>query len=176
MAAALPDRIAVVGTFYRHLPGKGDPLWRASPPRDGRWQRGETVEGFYIADEPETAWAEWYRSLAELALRPETALPRDLWRLEVRVDDVAALTTEEKLRAVGLELPRPDRRSWSPYQDVGERLFREGYRGVLAPSAARPTHRTLCLFRTQPGIPGIAPIRPPETVREAPAPPRGLRT
>lgn len=151
-------------------------MWRASPARDGRWQRGETVEGFYLADGPDTAWAEWYRALAELALRPAAALPRDLWRYEVRVDDVADLTDEAKLRAVGLEAPRPDRRTWPPFQDLGERLFRKGFRGVLAPSAARPAHRTLCLFRTQATVPGLLPLRPPETVREPPPPPRGMRT
>lgn len=86
MAVPRPDRIAVVGAFYRHLPHQGDPLWRAVPARDGRWQRGDIAEGLYLADEPETAWAEWYRGLAELALRPTSALPRDLWRLEIHVD------------------------------------------------------------------------------------------
>ena len=176
MAAPLPDRVAIAGTFYRHLPQQGDPLWRADPARDGRWQRGRVVEGLYLADEPDTAWAEWYRGLAELALRPTTALPRDLWRFEVRVENVADLTSEEGLRSVGLEPPRPDRRTWPPYQDLGERLFATGYRGVVAPSAAREAYRTLCLFRVAPSIPGVTPLRPPENVRDPPPPPRGMRT
>jgi hypothetical protein len=77
VASRLPDRIAVVGVFYRHLPHQGDPLWRAIPPRDGRWQRGDVVDGLYLADEPDTAWAEWLcgRSGADQTFVARTAVP-----------------------------------------------------------------------------------------------------
>jgi hypothetical protein len=59
---------------------------------------------------------------------------------------------------------------------AGEDLFREGYRGVLYPSAARLDHQALCLFRESILIPGADPVRPPITHRDPPAPPIGLRT
>ena len=34
--------------------------------------------------------------------------------------------------------PTPNRRSWPAFQTVGEQLLRDGWRGLLAPSAARP--------------------------------------
>ncbi len=52
--------------------------------------------GFCLADSPETAWAEWYRALAELGLRPEQQLPRNLWKLRVDIERVADCQQEPK--------------------------------------------------------------------------------
>jgi hypothetical protein len=52
------DVIDVKGTWWRQTPHGGDPLFRADPPSDGRWQRGEIVSALYFADTEETAWAE----------------------------------------------------------------------------------------------------------------------
>jgi RES domain-containing protein len=127
------DAIVVTGTWWRQTPHGGDPLFRAEPPSDGRWQRGEVVGAFYFADSEDTAWAEWYRALAEFAIPPARQMPRDLWRWEVDVGDVADLSDKDRLNSVGLSRPEPARRTWPPLQAVGERLWREGYRGILAP-------------------------------------------
>jgi hypothetical protein len=50
----------VTGTWLRHIPPGSDPLHRPPTPADGRWQRGETVEGIYLAAEEATVWAEWW--------------------------------------------------------------------------------------------------------------------
>ena len=42
-----------------------------------RWQRGEQIAGLYLAQDPDTVWAEWYRALAELGEAPDSRLPRD---------------------------------------------------------------------------------------------------
>ncbi|MHB2024808.1 MAG: hypothetical protein ACYCO3_16065 [Mycobacteriales bacterium] len=34
----------------------------------------------YFAEDEACVWAEWYRHLAEAAVPPASALPRDLWR------------------------------------------------------------------------------------------------
>lgn len=169
-------RLSVVGSWWRQTPHGVDPLGLVSPPSSGRWQRGGVVAASYLADEEETAWAEWYRLLAEIELPPTHAMPRDLWRWTVAVDQVADLSTASKLAEVGLPAPRPGRTTWPPFQDVGEALHRDGYRGVLYPSAARPDRRALCLFRDGPLIPGATPVRPPITYRDPPAPPTGIRT
>jgi len=138
--------------------------------------RGEVVAAIYLADEEATAWAEWYRVLAETALPPNHAMPRDLWRWKVRAKDIADLSTPEKLAEGGLPAPQPRRATWPPFQAAGEALFVEGYHGVLYPSAARPEHIALCLFRETALVPGAEPERPPTTYRDPPAPPLGLRT
>ena len=170
------DSIAVRGRWWRQVPHGSDPLFRATPPSDGRWQHGEAVGGFYLADEQDTAWAEWYRALAELAVPPDRQMPRDLWGWDVDVSGVADLSSAERLAAVGLDHPRPGQRRWPSFQAVGEALWRAGHRGVLTLSAARPAYRVFCLFRENDEVPGATPVRPALTYRRPPAPPTGMTT
>ena len=170
------DRVSVAGSWWRQSPHGSDPLWLASPPSSGRWQRGEEVAAIYLADEEATAWAEWYRALAEIGLPPTHGMPRDLWRFKVAIEDIADLSTPERLAGLDLSIPLPRRRTWAPFQAAGERLHNDGYRGVLYPSAARPDHKALCLFRDSILTPGADPVRPPTTHRDPPAPPTGMRT
>jgi RES domain-containing protein len=131
------DATPVAGEWFRHAPHRSSLLGRAAEPTDGRWQRAPVVRGLYLADEAATAAAEWYRFLAERGLPPARAIPHDhhIWRVDTELAD---LSSAERLAAVGLPLPRPSRRSWRPFQDVGETLWRAGWAGLLAPSAARP--------------------------------------
>lgn len=62
------DTGSVHGIFLRHIPHGGDPLYEPPEPPDGRWQRGATIAAWYLADEPDRAWAEWYRALAGTGL------------------------------------------------------------------------------------------------------------
>lgn len=110
------------------------PLERPAVPKDGRWQRGAIVDAIYLADSHDTAVAEWYRWLAEFGLPPERALPVDVWEVDVDLTEVADLSADERLAAEGLAPPVPDRRSWSPYQAVGERLAAEGISAIVAPT------------------------------------------
>jgi RES domain-containing protein len=169
------DPAPVRGVWFRHVPAGGEPLYRPERAGSARWQRGEVVQGFYLADSEETTWAEWYRSLAEVALPPMRQMPRDLWRFELDVERVADLSSSEQLARVKLEPPVPDRRQWPAYQTVGETLFAEGWAGVLYASAARSESLALCLFRSSGQLPGVRPVHPPSRHDEPPAPPRGLR-
>ncbi len=169
-------RVSVAGSWWRQTPHSSDPLWLASPPSSGHWQRGDQIAAIYLADDEATAWAEWYRLLAETALPPTHSMPRDLWRWTIAINDIADLSTQAKLARVDLSPPRPNRGTWTPFQAVGETLRREGYRGVLYPSATRPDHQALCLFREGILVPGADPVRPPVTHRDPPAPPTGMRT
>lgn len=91
-------------------------------------------------------------------------------RWQIDVEGVADLSTQDALERVGRTPPRPRQSERPAFQEVGERLCREGYRGVLAPSASRPSHVVLCLFREAEEIAGAEPMRPPMTYRRAPAP------
>jgi RES domain-containing protein len=169
--------ITVTGTWWRHT-GPGTEPWAEHPdPFDGRWQRGDVVEGLYLADSPETAWAEWYRYLAEAGMPPERGLPRDLWRWEVDLGGVADLSSEPALLAAGLEPMAPSRPQWPACQRVGERLHDEGFSALIAPAAARPDlGQVLCVFRTAPVLGALTPVPPPERHEHPPPVPRGLRT
>ena len=169
------DPTPIRGAWFRHVPAGGEPLFRPQRPADGRWQRGDIVEGFYLADHEETAWAEWYRALAEFAIPPMRQLPRDLWRFNVAIASVADLSSLERLERVDLPPPVPNRMQWDSFQAVGERLFADGWAGILYPPAARPESLALCLFRTADELHGVRPRRHPSRHDEPPAPPTGLR-
>lgn len=162
--------------WWRHLPHDGDPLRYADPPSDGRWQRGDVVPALYFAEKEETAWAEWYRGLAERGMPPEMGLPRDLWRYEIHLDDVVDLSTDEALEDHGLQRPKPNRRQWPSFQRVGESLWKAGATALLYESAAHPGNLALCVFATDEGIASLRPIQPPQAFDSPPPIPADMRT
>lgn len=149
---------------------------RPNPPADNRWQRGEVVDALYLADSEACVWAEWYRHLAEAAIPPSFALPRELWQYEVTDLEVADLSDPDRLARVGLGPPRPGRRAWPAYQAVGEQLLGQGWRGLIAPSAARPTSLVTAIFLPDAGILEHLVPAGSRLVADAPVPPRGMRT
>ena len=169
------DTVAVDGEWIRHAPHRSSLLGRASEPTDGRWQRGEVARALYLADEPATAIAEWYRLLAERGLPPARAIPHDhhVWQLDLHLAD---LSTPERLARVTLTPPAPRRRTWPLFQAVGEQLFSAGFAGLLAPSAARPRGLVSCIFDRGAWPP--ADCRPVMAIEilEAPPPPTGMTT
>jgi RES domain-containing protein len=167
--------VAVRGRWIKHTYPGSPPLPERDPPPDNRWQHGNVIDALYLADTEETAWAEWYRHLAERMIPPLAQMPRELWTWQVDVK-VADLSTREKLAAVRLSPPPPGRGSWPGYQNIGEQLSKDGWTGLLAPSAARPDGNVLCLFRDQHSIVGAKPLPPPRHIDEPPPPPTGLRT
>jgi RES domain-containing protein len=96
--------VAVRGRWVKHTYPGSVPLPEREPPPDNRWQRGDIVDALYLADTEETAWAEWYRHLAERMIPPLAQMPRELWTWRVDVE-VADLSTPEHLAEVGLEPP-----------------------------------------------------------------------
>jgi hypothetical protein len=170
------DSTAVSGTWFRHVPAGGDVHYQPVDPADNRWQRGAVVEALYFGDSDATVWAEWYRYLAEAGLPPRQGLPRDLWRWEIGLPNVADLSDDAKLARVGLPKLHPTRAQWPLFQPVGEQLHADGWPALVGASAARPEGRTLCVFRTRREVPGTRPLPPPTTVTDAPVVPTGMRT
>jgi hypothetical protein len=94
----------------------------------------------------------------------------------VQTLDVANLSDANRLLRIGLTSPTPGRKAWPPYQDIGEALWKDGWRGLLAPSAARASGLVLCLFVEDPTVLPAQPVPPPKVVTEPPTPPTGMRT
>lgn len=170
------DSTTVEGTWLRHVPAGVDPAQRPGPPADNRWQRGHVLDALYLADSPACAWAEWYRHLAEAAMPPTIALPRDLFRYGVAPLQVADLSDVVRLARVGLPLPRPGRGGWPAFQAVGEQLWDEGWGGLLTPSAAQPASHVLVIFLPSGKLPSELVAAECTRIVEPPAPPTGLRT
>ena len=163
-------QVSLEGVWFRQIPAGADPLSRPPDPPDGRWQRSSVVGAIYFGDSPETVWAEWYRWLAEAAIPPEMALPRDLWQWEIDLPRVADVSKAD------LPALEPSRRQWPRFQTFGEQLHADGWPALVSPSAARPGGRELCIFRTAQTVVGATPLPPPERVSDPPVVPTGLRT
>ena len=90
--------------------------------------------------------------------------------------DVADLSDAARLARIGLSVPRPGRRGWHPYQAVGEQLHGDGWRGLIAPSAARLASLVLAVFVPAGATPDdVVPIASTQ-VTDVPVPPTGMRT
>jgi RES domain-containing protein len=146
---------------------------RGEVPSAGRWQHAGTRR-LYLADSEETAWAEFYRALAERGQPPQDEMPCELIHMRVELARVADLRTEKARRALGLPRLRPTRHQWPPFQNVGERLEAEGAQAIVYASAARTRSLCLCVFEA--GLPCLRAAGEPVRVIAPPAPPRGLRT
>jgi hypothetical protein len=169
------DPVPAAGVWCRHIPGGGDVHYKPDDPADNRWQRGGTVDALYFAQDEPTVWAEWYRFLAEAGVPPMAGMPRDLWRWEIDVE-VADLSDAGRLARVGLPMPKPGRFQWPMFQEVGEALWRDGWVGLTAPSAARPGAQILCLFRETREVAGARPVPPPTSHEVPPLVPTGMTT
>jgi RES domain-containing protein len=151
-------------------------VWTPEP-ADGRWQRGSTIRALYLADNEQTAWAEWYRHSSELGVPPQTRLPRAMWRFEVTLDDVADLTDPEILAGHGIKKLQPTRRQWPRTQPIGEAYWKTGRPAMLVPSAAHQGGRVLVIFRPSDAPPeGVQPVPRPRRYTDLPPLPTGLRT
>jgi hypothetical protein len=63
--------------WIKHTYPGSAPLPDREPPPDNRWQRGDVIDALYLADTEATAWAEWYRHLAERMIPPLAQMPRE---------------------------------------------------------------------------------------------------
>ena len=134
------------------------------------------VRGFYLADTEDTAWAEWYRHTSEQGAPPASRMPRDTWKIAVDVTDIADLAEPGVLAKHSITGLRPTRRQWPLTQPVGAAYYRDGCRGVLAPSAAHVGGQVLAIFRPLPALPGLRPVPPANHHDDLPPLPTGLRT
>ena len=117
----------------------------AQIPAAGRWQPAGTRR-VYLADGEDTAWAEFYRALAERGQSPQDEMPCEVIQVRVDLERVADLRTEKARRALGLPRIRPTRAQWPAFQAVGTQLITAGAHGVLYASAARTRSLCLCVY------------------------------
>jgi RES domain-containing protein len=156
------------------VPAGVDPLRTRPRATPGRFHRPGEI-ALYLADRAETAWAEWYRALAERAVEPDEDLPRDLCQIAVSLGEVVDLSTAATRQRAGLPARmRPAASQWSVFQHFATDVRAQGAQGILYASSARA--RSLCLGVLEAGLPGLEVVGEPIRVIAAPAPPRGLRT
>lgn len=122
------------------------PLWARPNTRDGRWHRAHGTAHQYLSLSVDGAWAELVRS-ENLRTAGEIALVRmPMWVLRVREGRLADYSTFEKAEQAGFPPDALVDEDYGRCQEEGDRLRDEGFRGVLAPSAALPGAVNLTLF------------------------------
>lgn len=107
------DAIRVTGEWIKYAYPGAAALVQRDPAPDNRWQRGPTVDALYLSEDEQTAWAEWYRHLAELGVPPNEQMPRDIWKWDVDVE-VADLAEPHRLARVSLDIPESSAYSATP--------------------------------------------------------------
>ncbi|MBV9193915.1 MAG: RES family NAD+ phosphorylase [Solirubrobacterales bacterium] len=167
-------RVPVSGTWVRHVPAGGRALGTGRRGTAGRFHRPGEI-ALYLADSMETAWAEWYRALAERGRSPADDLPRDVYRISVRLRDVVDVSAAAGRKGLGLPAQmRPAASQRPAFQELAATLRAEEAQGVLYRSAARSRAPCLCVF--EPGLSMLRIEGEPMRVLSRPPPPRGLRT
>lgn len=118
----------------------------------GRWNtQRPRLTCLYTALTPEGALAEYRKHFVEngFGAAPGLLAPRDLVSIDVRVEPVLNLTSAAVRERLGVDLARltgnqaADR---AICRRIAWDAVREGYRAILAPSAARRGERTLMLY------------------------------
>lgn len=150
-----------------------DPSWSFDPiagtgaeRRGGRFNRVGRA-ALYLATEHDTAIGECTHGFAR------RMPPLTLCEYDVDVDPVADLTTDQarSAHAVALDdlacpwLRLRDEGAAIPSHDVAERLERDGFAGMLAPSffpGAQPRHVNLILWRWGDRLPTLVRVHDPD--------------
>jgi len=168
------DLVPVEGTWFRHVHAGMNGLAVSHGGNGGRFNP-PGLPALYLADSEPTAWAEWYRWLAEWTRSPAEHLPRDLYRVAVELTEVADLRTmAARQQASAPARMRPTSTQWPVFQELGARLQAQGAQGILYASAARTRSLCLCVFGA--GLEHLRVDGEPVTIITPPPPPRGLRT
>jgi hypothetical protein len=154
------------------------PLWVRENTDEGRWHRPGDGPTQYLALAPSGAWAELIRHEG-LTTEEETAEVRTLlFIIRLTETGIADYRSFERAGLASFDPAALVDEDYSACQVEGARLRREGFGGVLAPSAALPGVLNLTLFGARYPVRWDARPRLPSAVPAATAargaPPRGV--
>jgi hypothetical protein len=122
------------------------PLWTRPNTSPLRWNRARQDPTQYLSLSPEGSWAELIRAERLRTLRELNLVSMPMWVLRVRETNLADYSTFELAQAAGFPPEALVSEDYERCEAEAERLREQGYRGVLAPSAALPGAVNLTLF------------------------------
>lgn len=137
---------------FRQVGHQQPPLWHDAgldgiPVQpNGRWHRRGEHYAQYMALSAAGAWAELIRYFSLRTPESVVEQRRSLWQAYVALDDVADLSSFDQWAECGLDPKTAVADDLAGCQDLAAWLHGEGYRGVLAPSAALPDSVNLTVF------------------------------
>lgn len=131
------DTREFIGEAWRHVRPEYPPLsGEGARAVGGRWNPPGSYPTLYLGLDVDVVVAEFHRHLDRQGLRPEDALPRVLYRYEVRLSLVVDLRAEQHWGALDLDHARIKSNDLRYCQAVGDAAHYLGAEGLLAPSAA----------------------------------------
>jgi RES domain-containing protein len=133
---------------YRHYAPAYGPLNGEGARRlGGRWNPPDSYATLYTASDTETVDAEFDRMLALLRLRPESARPRNLVAIKIRLNRVIDLRIPSVRDALGVTVNDLIDDDLSVPRAISEAAQHLGFEAIIAPSAAGKGH-VVAIFLT----------------------------
>jgi hypothetical protein len=140
-----PQRIAYDDVAFRWS-DYDVPLWTRPNTSPLRWNRARQDSTQYLSLTTEGSWAELIRAERLRTANELRFVSMPMWVLRVRETNLADYSTFERAQAAGFPPEAIVDEDYERCQNEAERLRANGFRGVLAPSAALPGAVNLTLF------------------------------
>lgn len=122
------------------------PLWTRPNTSALRWSRARQEPTQYTSLSPEGSWAELIRGERLRTSEDLSLVSMPMWVLRVRETNLADYSTFAKAQAAGFPPRALVDEDYGRCELEADRLRENGFRGVLAPSAALPGAVNLTLF------------------------------
>jgi RES domain-containing protein len=147
-----PKRVAYDDVAFRWSDYDA-PLWTRPNTSTLRWNRAREDPTQYLSLTPEGSWAELIRAERLRTAADLHLVSMPLWVLRIRETNLADYSTFELAEAAGFPPAALVSEDYERCEAEAERLRRQGFRGVLAPSAALPGAVNLTLFGRRLAVP-----------------------
>ena len=141
-----PERIRIERQIAHRYSSYDTPFWVRENSQAGRWHRPGDGPTQYLSLSTDGAWAELIRS-EELRVEDEVAMVSvSMWAVLIEEDLIANYSTFEQAEKSGFDPAALVSENYEQCQSEGARLRKEGFSGVIAPSAALPGTLNVTLF------------------------------
>lgn len=141
-----PEKIQIERQIAHRYSSYDTPFWVRENSQSGRWHRPGDGPTQYLSLSTDGAWAELIRN-EELRSEDEVAMVSvSMWAVLIDGGVIANYSTFEQAELSGFDSAALVSENYERCQKEGARLRKEGFSGVVAPSAALPGGLNLTLF------------------------------
>jgi hypothetical protein len=141
-----PEKVAIERRIAHRYSSYDTPFWVRENSQAGRWHRLGDGPTQYLSLSTDGAWAELIRN-EELRVEDEVAMVSvSMWAVLIEEGVLANYSTFEQAERSGFDPAALVSEKYEQCQSEGARLRKEGFSGVIAPSAALPGALNVTLF------------------------------
>lgn len=141
-----PEKITIERQIAHRYSSYDTPFWVRENSQAGRWHRPGDGPTQYLSLSTDGAWAELIRN-EELRVEDEVAMVSvSMWAVLIEEGVIANYSSFERAERSGLDPAALVSENYEHCQSEGARLRKEGFSGVIAPSAALPGALNVTLF------------------------------